>query len=52
MMTSKRTVDNPWQAIDLMTDETLGWYPNQNSAYLAHPSKAIVVHYRPGRKRK
>ncbi len=44
--------EKPWQAIDLMTNETLGWYKDSNDAYIQNPGRAIDVSYRPGRKTK
>jgi hypothetical protein len=51
MRTDKRTAETPWQAIDVMTDETVGWYDDNNRAYLDNPDKALSVWYRPSRKK-
>lgn len=41
----------PWQVIDLLTDETLGWYRNDVEARLKHAGEPVTVIYRPGRKK-
>lgn len=44
--------ENPYMAINLLTNETVGWYASPNAAHLAHPNEPIDVIYRPGRKKK
>lgn len=51
MKTETRTAETPWQAIDVMTDECVGWYSDNNSAYLDNPDKGLSVLYRPIRKK-
>lgn len=52
MKTDKRTPSNPWQVIDVMTNETVGWYPTESAAWLDNLRSPVSVLYRPGRKRK
>lgn len=42
----------PWMVIDLMTNETLGWYETDTEAWLAHRDQPVDIQYRPGRKAK
>lgn len=51
MRTDKRTEETPWQAIDLLTDECVGWYSTDTAAYSDNNDRAIVVWYRPKRKK-
>ena len=51
MRTDKRTEDTPWQSIDLMTDECVGWYSTDMAAYSDAGDRSIIVHYRPKRKK-
>lgn len=44
--------EKPWMVIDLLTDETLGWYTTDVEAYLAHKDEPVDIQYRPGRKGK
>lgn len=44
--------EKPWQVINVITNETLGWYENDDIAYLTHAGEPISVIYRPGRKKK
>jgi hypothetical protein len=38
--------------IDVLTNETLGWYASDIEASLAHKGEPVSVIYRPGRKKK
>lgn len=44
--------EKPWQVIDLLTNETIGWYAEDWQAHYENRGKAISVLYRPGRKKK
>jgi hypothetical protein len=44
--------EKPWIAIDLLTDETVGWYHNEVEAWTENAGKPVTVLYRPGRKGK
>lgn len=44
--------NEPWQVINVLTNETLGWYATDLKAYEAHKGEPITVIYRPGRKGK
>lgn len=44
--------EKPWMVIDLLTDETLGWYESDIAASVAHKGEPVSIQYRPGRKRK
>lgn len=44
--------DKPWMVIDLMTNETLGWYATDLEAAFAHQGEPVDIQYRPGRKGK
>lgn len=51
MRTDTRTQETPWQAIDVMTDLCVGWYSDDNAAYLDNPGIGLSVWYRPSRKK-
>lgn len=42
----------PWIVIDLLTDETLGWFETETAALIAHKNDPVTIQYRPGRKAK
>ena len=44
--------ENPYQVVNLLTNETVGWYASSAAAWLAHPGEPVDVIFRPGRKKK
>lgn len=44
--------NTPWMVIDLMTNETLGWYETEMAAMMNHRDEPVDIQYRPGRKKK
>jgi hypothetical protein len=44
--------DKPYMVIDVLTDETVGWYESEFEARIQNKGKPISVIYRPGRKKK
>lgn len=42
----------PWQVIDLMTGETLGWETDPDLAAYKYRDQPVTMIYRPGRKGK
>lgn len=51
-MALKRTQDTPWRVVNLMTNETVGYYETEIAALLAHRGEPIDVIYNPMNKRK
>jgi len=51
MKTPRRTADTPWQCIDLITEETMGWYDTDLSALMDNRGKQVDTYYRPSRKK-
>lgn len=52
MKSDKKSADTPYQCINVMTNEVIGWYDSENSAYLDNPDTAIDVSYRRPRRTK
>ena len=51
MKTSTRTPETPYQAIDLLTDQTVGWYDTLFNASYENKGKSVDVFYRPSKKK-
>jgi hypothetical protein len=51
MRTDKRTQETPWLCIDLISEETLGWYDTDMAALLDNRGKQVDTYYRPSRKK-
>lgn len=52
MKTSRRTLETPWEAVDVLTNEVLGWYDSEVNGLMAYRGKPEVrIYYRPSRRK-
>lgn len=51
MKTQTRTADTPYQAIDLLTELTVGWYDTAFNASMDNKGKPVDVFYRPSKRK-